>query len=98
LADHPLVGEARGLGMIGGLELVADKRLKTPFDPKLTVGAKTAALIQEEGLIIRPIGDTLGLCPPLIISEAEIDELFDMLGRGLDKADEMVRKQGYRVA
>ncbi|XSG81071.1 MAG: aminotransferase [Methyloligella sp. ZOD6] len=98
LSDHPLVGEARGMGLIGGVELVADKATKTPFDPKLFVGAKAAALIQDEGLIIRPIGDTIGICPPLIITEDQIDELFDALHRGLDAAEEMVRKEGLRAA
>ncbi|MEG6508837.1 aminotransferase [Methyloligella sp. 2.7D] len=98
LADHPMVGEARGMGLIGGLELVADKGTKTPFDPAMKVGPRTAALIQEEGLIVRPIGDTLGLCPPLIITEEQIDEMFDALTRGLDAAEEMVRAQGLRAA
>lgn len=96
LSDHPLVGESRGMGLIGGVELVADKATKAPFDPALFVGVRTAALIQDEGLILRPIGDTLGICPPLIITEAQIDELFDCLARGLDKAEEMVRKEGLR--
>ncbi|ODA67325.1 L-Lysine-8-amino-7-oxononanoate aminotransferase [Methyloligella halotolerans] len=98
LSDHPLVGEARGMGLIGGVELVADKATKLPFDPKQFVGAKAAALIQKEGLIIRPIGDTIGICPPLIITEDQIDELFDALGRGLDAAEEMVRREGLRAA
>ncbi|MFD0988459.1 aminotransferase [Methyloligella solikamskensis] len=98
LSDHPLVGEARGMGLIGGLELVADKATKQPFDPKQFVGAKAAALIQKEGLIIRPIGDTIGICPPLIITEDQIDELFDALHRGLDAAEEMVRREELRAA
>jgi len=98
LSDHPLVGEARGMGMIGGVELVADKATKRPFDPKQFVGAKAAALIQEQGLIIRPIGDTIGICPPLIITEEQIDELFDALARGLDAAEELVRREALRAA
>jgi len=98
LSDHPLVGEARGMGIIGGVELVADKATKLPFDPKRFVGAKAAALIQEQGLIIRPIGDTIGICPPLIITEEQIDELFDALERGLDAAEEMVRREDLRAA
>ncbi|GAB4225505.1 MAG: aspartate aminotransferase family protein [Methyloligellaceae bacterium] len=84
LGDHPLVGETRGVGLLGGVELVADKESGKPFDPKLGTGLKAAACIQEEGLIIRAIGDTLAICPPLIIREDEVNELFDRLGRGLD--------------
>ena len=87
LADHPLAGEARGVGLIGGLELVRDKRTKQPFDSKIGLGAKVVALAQEQGLICRAVaGDTIGLCPPLIITEDQINEMFDMLGRALDGA------------
>ncbi len=91
-----MVGEARGMGLVGGVELVADKASKRAFDPKQFVGARAAAHVQDEGLITRPIGDTIALCPPLIISEAEIDEMFDCLERGLDLAEEMVGKEGLR--
>jgi 4-aminobutyrate--pyruvate transaminase len=86
LGDHPLVGEARGLGLIGGIELVADKKTKRSFDAKRGVGARAVRFAEEEGLIVRFIaGDILSICPPLIISPAEIDELFDCLGRALDR-------------
>lgn len=87
LGDHPLVGEARGVGLIGGVELVADKASKAPFDPKRTIGLQAANRCQEEGLIIRAIGDTIAICPPLIIQEDEVNALFDSLERGLDKTD-----------
>jgi 4-aminobutyrate---pyruvate transaminase len=93
---HPLVGEARGLGLVGGVELVADKDTKRPFDPKQFVGTRAMALIQDEGLIVRTIGDTLALCPPLIITEAQIDEMFDSLQRGLDRAEQMVGQESLR--
>jgi 4-aminobutyrate---pyruvate transaminase len=96
-ADHPLVGEARGLGLVGGLELVADKNSRRPFDPKQVVGTRVAALIQEEGVIVRALGDTLALCPPLIIGDAEMDEMFDCVARGLARAEEMVRKEDLRT-
>lgn len=81
--DHPLVGEARGVGLIGALELVADKRTREPFDPKLGVGATLQANCEAEGLLLRALGDTLAFCPPLIISPAQIDELFSKLDRAL---------------
>jgi len=85
LGAHPLVGEARGVGLVGGLELVSDKRSKEAFNPALGIGGLAYELAQEEGLIIRALGDTLGICPPLIVSDAEIDQLFDRLGTALDR-------------
>lgn len=91
LADHPLVGEARGIGLIGGLELVRDRETKESFDAKLGVGAKVVALAEEEGLICRAVGgDTVAMCPPLVINGAEINEAFDALHRALDKTLEWV--------
>ncbi|GAB4069494.1 aspartate aminotransferase family protein [Ancylobacter sonchi] len=95
LEDHPLVGEARGRGLVAGIELVADKKTKRQFDPKLGVAAKCVAFAQAEGLIVRSVfGDAVTICPPLVISPAEIDELFDRLTRALDKTlDWAVREQ-----
>ncbi len=94
LNQHPLVGEARGLGLIGGVELVADKQSKRAFDPKHGVGARTVRFAEEEGLIVRSVlGDVLTLCPPLIITAAEIDALFDRLTRALDKALDWVTRE-----
>ena len=86
-AGHPLVGEARGVGLLGALEFVADKATKAPFDQPGVFGMRLAELCQDEGLIIRAIGETIAFCPPLIISEAEIDELFARFGRALKRMD-----------
>jgi 4-aminobutyrate--pyruvate transaminase len=92
LADHPLAGEARGLGLVGGVELVADKRSKRAFDPKSAVAPQVVRYAQEEGLIVRYlVGDVVSICPPLIITPAEIDELFDRLGRALDRTLDWTR-------
>lgn len=97
LADHPLVGEARGMGLIGALELVADKATKRSFDVKAGVAARAVHNIQDEGLILRNIiSDTVALCPPLIIEEDEIHAMFDMAERGLDKTEAWVAKEGLR--
>jgi 4-aminobutyrate---pyruvate transaminase len=86
LGEHPLVGEARGIGLVGGVELVADKKTKRSFEPKAGVGARAVRYAEEEGLIVRSLlGDVLSICPPLIIAPAEIDELFDRLERALDR-------------
>jgi 4-aminobutyrate--pyruvate transaminase len=96
LADHPLGGEARGAGLLGGLELVKDKRTRQSFDGKVGLGAKVVALAQEEGLIVRAVaGDTIGICPPLIITEDEINALFDMLETALDGAYVWAKAEGH---
>ena len=86
LSNHSLVGEARGAGLIGAVELVEDKVTKSPFDPTKGVAKQVYAKCLEHGLIVRalPAGDTIGICPPLIIDEAQIDDLFDALQAGLD--------------
>jgi 4-aminobutyrate--pyruvate transaminase len=98
LADHPLVGEARGLGLIGGLEIVADKATKRQFDPKKGVATKCMGFAQAEGLIVRSLmGDRIAVCPPLIVTEEEIDEIFDRLARALDRTAEWVRHEGLQA-
>lgn len=99
LEDHPLVGEARGRGLIGAVELVADKKTKRGFDPAQGVGAYCAQQSQEEGLIHRALmGDALAFCPPMIITEAEIDEMFDRFERSLNRTEAWVTREGLRQA
>ena len=93
LASHSLVGEARGVGLIGALELVSDKATKAPFDPAMGVGLMAADMAMEKNLITRAMGDTLGICPPLIITTEEIDLMFDRMAAALDlTAAELVRR------
>ena len=94
LGKHPLVGEARGLGLVGAIELVADKRSKRSFEAKAGVGARAVRYAEQEGLIVRSLaGDSVSICPPLIIAPAEIDELFDRLGRALDRTLDWVKRE-----
>src|SRR6201981_2356552 len=94
LNAHPLVGEARGLGLIGGVELVANKKTRQAFAPAQGVGPRAVRFAEDEGLIVRAVmGDVLTLCPPLIITDAEIDQLFDRLTRALDKTLDWVRRE-----
>ncbi len=95
-ADHPLVGEARAKGLIGAIELVADRKTKRPFDPKKGVGALAAEILEQQGLIVRPMGDAIAFCPPLIITESEINEMFDIVGKGLRILEERVLKENLR--
>ena len=86
LRDHPLVGDVRGIGLMYGVELVADKRTRAPFDPKLKVGQRVLAECQKVGLIVRAIEDRIAFTPPLIITEAQLDDMCGMFRRGLDAA------------
>jgi 4-aminobutyrate---pyruvate transaminase len=97
LADHPLVGEARGIGLIGALELVANKTTKRAFDPKKGVGMHAVNVLTELGLINRAMGDSVAFCPPLIITEDQINEMFDIVAMALDRTDEHVRKESLRA-
>lgn len=85
-AEHPLVGEVRGVGLLAALEFVADKQKKQRFLPNQGIGAKVSAACLQEGLIARamPHGDILGLAPPLVISRDEVDLLIGMLKRAVE--------------
>jgi len=97
LGQHPLVGEARGTGLIGAIELVADTATKRSFDPKAGVGPRAVRFAEEEGLIVRFLpGDSISVCPPLIIAPEEIDALFDRLGRALDRTLDWVQREQVR--
>jgi 4-aminobutyrate--pyruvate transaminase len=98
IGEHPLVGEARYCGLVGAAELVADKATKRSFDPRNGVGPKTSKLIEENGAILRALGDIIAICPPMIISEAELNELFDRLETGLDQAEAWVSTEALRAA
>src|SRR2546422_1124264 len=91
-ADHPLIGDARGIGLIGAVEVVRDKASKQSFDPKAGVAAYLVRRAQHHGAILRNMpGDIVAFSPPLIISEAEIDELMVCVGKALDDTWLMVR-------
>lgn len=94
--DHPLVGESRGIGLIGACELVADKETGEPFDPKEGVGQYCALRALEHGLIVRSLGDSIAFCPPLIITEDEIDALFTRFGLALRETEEWVEREKLR--
>jgi 4-aminobutyrate---pyruvate transaminase len=99
LGEHPLVGEARGLGLMGAIELVAAKRAKRSFEGKLGVAARCVAAAEAEGLIVRYLaGDIVSLCPPLIISPHELGELFERLGRALDRVLDWANRERLLAA
>ncbi|HEY7979658.1 MAG TPA: aminotransferase [Rhizomicrobium sp.] len=94
LAEHPMVGDVSAVGLIGAIELVSDKKTKAGFDPAKAVGPTFSKFVEEEGLITRPLmGDRIALCPPLIINESEIDEMFDRFERGLAKGLDWAKRE-----
>jgi 4-aminobutyrate---pyruvate transaminase len=92
--NHPLIGEVRGIGLVGAIELVADKATKKPFDATVNAAGFLAKRSHHHGLILRPIGDTIAFCPPLIIEEPEIDLMLERFGLALDDTLDMVRERG----
>lgn len=94
LGQHPRVGDMRGRGFFWGIEFVADRATKQPFDPKLKVHARVKAKALELGLLCYPMGGTLDgvrgdhvlIAPPYIVTDAQLDELVDKFGRAVDAA------------
>ena len=84
LADHPLVGEVRGVGLLTGIEMVANKDTREQFDPARKVGAIVDKHARANGLIARFVGDRIAFSPPLIITEAEVDQIAARLTKALD--------------
>jgi 4-aminobutyrate--pyruvate transaminase len=94
-AGHPLVGEARGIGLIGAVELVRDKASRESFAPKAGVAAYLVRRAQHHGAILRNMpGDIVAFSPPLIISETEIDDMMGCFGKALDDTWLMVKEKG----
>jgi adenosylmethionine-8-amino-7-oxononanoate aminotransferase len=96
-ASHPHVGDIRGRGLFWGIELVADRATKAPFDPKLRLHARVKRAALEAGLMCYPMGGTLDgargdhvlLAPPFIADETQLDELVDKLGRAITILEEV---------
>jgi len=98
LADHPLVGEVRGIGLVAGVELVRDKATGAPFDKADAIGPYCNARAEDHGLIVRAIGDTISFCPPLIIDQGEIAEMIARFRLALDDTWEHVQGEGLVAA
>ncbi len=84
LSDHPLIGEVRGMGLIAGVELVADKQSRRPFEPLGKIGAAVYEQAHNNGLIVRAIQDTIAFCPPLIITPDQVGDMVDRFQKTLD--------------
>ncbi len=90
LSDHPLVGETRSRGLVGALELVADKTARARFAPAGRAGTLCRGLAVANGLVMRAVGDTMIISPPLVIERDQIDELVELARRSLDLTAEHV--------
>ncbi|MGB0696848.1 MAG: aspartate aminotransferase family protein [Rhodospirillaceae bacterium] len=88
LKDHPLVGEIRGVGLIAAVELVQDRTTKAPFDPVGRIGGKLTALAQQEGLILRNLGDSIAFSPSLILTQQDAEEIVARFTRALNNLGE----------
>ncbi|WP_085633765.1 aspartate aminotransferase family protein [Pseudomonas sp. R16(2017)] len=93
-ADHPLVGDVRGVGLMGGIELVADKARKQPFSQPGILGSYVFRQAHKHGLIVRAIYDTIAFCPPLITTQDDVDAIFEAFGKTLHDATEWAHSQG----
>jgi 4-aminobutyrate--pyruvate transaminase len=89
-ADHPLVGEVRGVGLIAAIELVADKKTKAKFDPVGKVALYLFERAQEHGVILRAIQDHIAFCPPLIVTPEQIDQIVERFGAALEETEAWV--------
>ncbi len=87
-ASRRFVGEVRGIGLIGAMELAADPSTKTAFDPAQKAGAKLAELALAQGLIVRAMGDAVAFCPPLIITAEQLDDMFARFDRAMVQFEE----------
>ena len=85
LLDHPLVGQVRGIGLMAAIELVQDKESHTNYPKEVGIGGICRDYALENGLVMRAVGDSMIMCPPLIISKLEIDELVEKTKKSLDQ-------------
>ncbi len=97
-ADHPLVGEVRGAGLIAAVELVADRQARTNFDPAAKIGMRLTKLMEENGVIGRAASnDSLCFSPPLIISREEVDDMLTRVAKSLDELTVQLRREQIAI-
>jgi 4-aminobutyrate--pyruvate transaminase len=93
LADHPLVGEVRGAGLMWGVEVVADKASKAAFPKEWKVGLSVSQQTEANGVTARSLNDSVVFAPPLIITDAEVDLVLEAFSIGLDASLALLREQ-----
>jgi len=90
IKNHPLVGDVRGRGMLGAIELVSDKKTKRGFDGDLDIGGRLSRLTWESGVIVRCfVNGVIGFAPALCCTESEMDLIIDRVEQALDRLLEM---------
>jgi 4-aminobutyrate--pyruvate transaminase len=93
-ADHPLVGEIRGVGLIGAVEFVSNKETRANFDPAVKIAPRLVKIAEGHGLIMRALpGDGIAFSPPLIITAEEVNDMLDRFGRALDDLTVQIRRE-----
>ncbi|MER8504761.1 aspartate aminotransferase family protein [Mesorhizobium sp. M0195] len=98
-AQLPIVGEVRGVGLMGAIEFVADRDNKKRFDPSLKVGARISKAARDRGLIVRamPHGDILGFAPPLVATKAEVEEIVGIAGSAVRFVMDELTREGFSI-
>ncbi|MBM2577778.1 aminotransferase class III-fold pyridoxal phosphate-dependent enzyme [Jannaschia sp. Os4] len=91
LAAHPMIGEWRGKGLMGALEAVMDRDTRAPWPGHLSVSERIANACTDRGLICRPLGQSIVLCPPFVITESEMAWMFDRMREAVDSVHAEVR-------
>ena len=91
LSEHPIVGEARSLGLVGALEIVADKTSNKRFDKDLHTGTRCRDFCFANGLVMRAVGDTMIVSPPLVMTHEQVDELVEKAWKALDRTAKSVQ-------
>jgi putrescine aminotransferase len=92
LRAHEIVGDVRGLGLLGGIELVRDRQSKESFEASLGAARRVWLAALHEGVIVRSLpGDVISLCPPFVISEQQIDRMVDVLGGAIAKVSKELK-------
>ncbi|MEL6335505.1 MAG: aspartate aminotransferase family protein [Pseudomonadota bacterium] len=95
LADHPLVGEARMTGLVGAAEIVQSKEARLRFDQRFEAGSRCRDLSVENGLVMRAVGDTMIISPPLVISHEECDLLVERARQAFDRLADVALREGH---
>ena len=85
LDEHPLVGEVRGIGFLGGIELVKNQRTRERFDASMKVGEMCRDICARRGLVMRAVQDTMILSPPLITTQSQIDDIITIAWDSFDE-------------
>ena len=98
LAELPIVGDARGMGLMGCVECVADRHSRNPLELDKEVGARIDAECHKLGLIVRPLINMCVFSPPLVIKADEIEKMFDILATGIRRASDELAREGLWAA